>query len=105
MTTATQQLRPARAAKPAQPESEPAGSAKPGTTLALDILSEPGAYVCNWSGHLLRVRPEAFPGGRQPGLNIVGDRPLTVTKISDDPDVIISKAKRLAAFFKLEVNF
>lgn len=80
-------------------------TAQPGTTLALDVLNEPGAYVCNWSGHLLRVRPDAFPGGRQPGLNIVGDRPLTITKISDDPDVVISKAKRLAAFFNLEVKF
>lgn len=79
--------------------------AQPGTILALDVLSEPGAYVCNWSGHLLRVRPDAFPGGRPPGLNMVGDRPLTITKISDDPDVVISKAKRLAAFFKLEVKF
>jgi hypothetical protein len=35
----------------------------------------------------------------------VGDRPLTITKISDDPDVVISKAKRLAAFFNLEVKF
>ena len=73
--------------------------------MPLDVLSEPGAYVCNWSGHLLRVRPDAFPGGRPPGLNIVGDRPLTITKISDDPDVVISKAKRLAAFFNLEVKF
>jgi hypothetical protein len=89
---------------PADPQAN-SQTAQPGTTLALDVLSEPGAYVCNWSGHLLRVRPDAFPGGRQPGLNIIGDRPLTVTKISDDPDVVISKAKRLAAFFKLEVNF
>lgn len=85
--------------------SAPTRTAEPGTTLPLDVLSEPGAYVCNWSGHLLRVRPDAFPGGRPPGLNIVGDRPLTITKISDDPDVVISKAKRLAAFFKLEVKF
>lgn len=100
MTTATYSPHLAPTQHPA-----PSMRAQAGTTLALDVLSEPGAYVCNWSGHLLRVRPDAFPGGRQPGLNIVGDRPLTITKISDDPDVVISKAKRLAAFFNLEVRF
>jgi hypothetical protein len=86
-------------------ESAAPGAAQPGTTLAFDVLSEPGAYVCNWSGHLLRVRPDAVGAGRRPGLNIIGDRPLTITKISDDPEVVISKAKRLAAFFNLDVKF
>ncbi len=104
MTTAMQE---APAAPPTRTIAKPAArhAAEPGTALAFDVLSEPGAYICNWSGHLLRVRPDAFPGGRPPALNIVGDRPLTVTKISDDPEVIISKAKRLASFFKLDVNF
>ena len=76
-----------------------------GAAVPLDVLDTPGAYVCNWSGHLMRVPPRAVTPGRAPALNIVGNRPLTVTRISDDPDVPLSEAKRLAADFRLDVNF
>ncbi len=76
-----------------------------GAAVPFDEITSPGAYLCNWSGHLLRV-PE---GGLLPGgplaLNIVGGEPLTVTKISDDPDVRLSEARGLAWSYGLSAGF
>lgn len=76
-----------------------------GATIPFDVLDTPGAYVCNWSGHLLRVPRGAVTLGCSPAVNLVGNTPLTVTRISDDPEVTISDAKRLAAAYHLDVNF
>ncbi len=76
-----------------------------GASFPLDAISTPGAYVCNWSGHLLRVPREAVSGGRTPSFNIVGTEPLTVTKISDDPNVPLRFAKRTAQELALRVTF
>ena len=78
---------------------------EPGTTIPFDVLRTPGAYICNWSGHLLRVKKEAVAVGHLPALNMVGLEPLTVTKISDNPDVPLAAAKRLAANFEISANF
>ena len=75
------------------------------TTWPFDAINEPGAYICNWSGHLLRVPQDAVTAGRSPKLNIVGLEPLMVTKISDNPYITLTKAKLLAANFDLNVNF
>jgi hypothetical protein len=76
-----------------------------GTTIPFDAINEPGAYICNWSGHLLRVPEDGVTPGRSPMLNIVGCEPLTVTKISDNPYITLTKAKLLASNFDLDVNF
>ena len=76
-----------------------------GATLSFDAICEPGAYICNWSGHLLRVPADGITPGRSPLLNIVGSEPLTVTKICDDPFVTLTKAKLLASNADLAVNF
>ena len=77
----------------------------PGTTLPFDGINNPGAYICNWSGHLLRVPEDGVAPGRSPLINMVGPDPLTVTKISDNPFVTITKAKLLASNFDISVNF
>jgi hypothetical protein len=77
----------------------------PGTTIAFDVLCTPGAYVCDWSGHLLRVTEQALVEGRAPALNIVGTQPLTLTKISNDPQIALSQAKRIAHEYHLNINF
>ncbi len=74
-------------------------------TLAWDQISAPGAYVCNWSGHLLRVPAESVPANSASGFNIVGADPLFVTKISDDPDLNLQRARDTAAELKLDVDF
>ncbi len=76
-----------------------------GQTVPYDQISTPGAYICNWSGHLLRVPEDGVTAGRSPMVNIVGSEPLFVTKISDNPWVTITKARLLASNFDMNVNF
>ena len=75
------------------------------TTVPFDQINETGAYVCNWSGHLLRVPEDGIAPGRSPLLNIVGCEPLFVTKICNDPFVSITKARLLACNCDVNVNF
>ena len=83
----------------------PSHHTSPGTTIPFDVVSTPGAYICNWSGHLLRVSESAIAPGGSPAIHLVGSEPLTVTKISDDPRVPVRQAKRLAAGFSVQANF
>ena len=76
-----------------------------GLRVPFDTISSPGAYVCDWSGHLLRIPHEAVAPTRCPGLNIVGCEPLTVTKLSDDPDLPLGRARGLAKQLGLTVGF
>ncbi|TWT40394.1 hypothetical protein RAS1_41030 [Phycisphaerae bacterium RAS1] len=75
------------------------------TTVPFDQINAPGAYICNWSGHLLRVPEDGITPGRSPMLNIVGCEPLTVTKISDNPYITVTKAKLVAANYDIATNF
>lgn len=77
----------------------------PGTTLPLANANEPGAYICNWSGHLLRIHEDGVVPGRAPLLDIVGHEPLSVTKIADNPFIPVTKARMLAADMDVSVNF
>lgn len=76
-----------------------------GTQVPWDSIQEPGAYICQWSGHLVRVPADGTTPGRSPMINIVGCEPLFVTKICDNPFVTITKARLLASNFDLPVNF
>ncbi len=76
-----------------------------GTVVPFDQINEPGCYVCNWSGHLCRIPEDAIAAGRSPLLNIVGQNPLFVTKISANPFVPVTKARLLAANCDLNVSF
>ena len=76
-----------------------------GTQIPFDAMHEPGCYVCNWSGHLLRVPEDAIKPGRSPLLTIVGTEPLFVTKIGNDPYLPITTCRMLAADCDMTVNF
>ncbi len=76
-----------------------------GQVVPFESICEPGAYVCNWSGHLLRVPSDAVTAGRSPLINIVGADCLFVTKICNDPFVPLTKARLLACNFDIAVNF
>lgn len=76
-----------------------------GTSFPFDSIQEPGAYICTWSGHLLRVPDDGVTPGRSPMINIVGTEPLFVTKISENPFVTVTKARLLASNYDLPVNF
>ena len=76
-----------------------------GTVIPFDQINEPGCYICNWSGHLLRVPEDGIAPGRSPRMNMVGYEPLFVTKINENPYIPVTKARMLAANFDLAVNF
>jgi len=76
-----------------------------GTTVPFDSIQEPGCYICNWSGHLLRVPEDGIAAGRSPLVNIIGTEPLYVTKLSENPFVNITKAKMIASNLDCCVNF
>ena len=76
-----------------------------GQVLPFEKINHPGTYVCNWSGHLLRVPPDAVTPGRSPLMNLVGTETLMVTRIADDPYVPLTKARLLAANCDIAINF
>lgn len=76
-----------------------------GTQIPIDAINEPGCYVCNWSGHLLRVPEDGVKIGRSPLIQICGLGPLFVTKISNNPFIPVSKARMLASDCDVAVNF
>jgi hypothetical protein len=75
-----------------------------GVSLPLDALSEPGTYLCNWSGHLLRV-PELDRG--HPRFSTAGRNAATwtVTRISADPLISRHEARSLAQRLGLTTSF
>lgn len=76
-----------------------------GISVPFENINEPGTYVCNWTGHLLRVPEDGVAPGRSPLLNIVGREPLMCTKISSNPYMTVTKARTVAANFDIAVNF
>ena len=76
-----------------------------GTQIPSEAINEPGCFVCNWSGHLLRVPEDGVKPGRSPLLSISAFEPLFVTKISNNPYIPLSKARMLAADCDVVVNF
>ncbi len=76
-----------------------------GTQIAFENINEPGCYVCNWSGQLIRVPEDAIKPGRSPLMSITGRETPYVTKISDNPFMAVSKARTLAADGDISVNF
>lgn len=75
------------------------------TQVPFDAINEPGCYVCNWSGHLLRVPDDGVAAGRSPVINIVATQRLYVTKLSDNPYIPVTKAKMLASNADLNICF
>jgi hypothetical protein len=76
-----------------------------GTQVPFEAINEPGCYVCNWSGHLLRVPEDSIKPGRSPVITIKGNEPLFVTKLTCDPFIPVTKARTLAADCDVPVNF
>ncbi|MCO6438002.1 MAG: hypothetical protein J5J06_12995 [Phycisphaerae bacterium] len=76
-----------------------------GTTIPFDAINDPGCYVCNWSGHLLRVPEDGVAAGRSPLINVIGKDQLFVTKLSDSPYIPVTKARMIACNLDIAVNF
>ncbi len=75
------------------------------TKVPFENINEPGCYVCNWSGHLLRVPDDGVAPGRSPLINVIGTETLYVTKISDNPFIPLTKARMMASNYDINVNF
>ena len=87
------------------PRQEWQNASGSGTRVCFDHIDAPGCYICEWSGHLMRVPPDGVAPGRSPLLNMVGCEPLFVTKICENPYIPVTKARVLAANYDLSVNF
>ncbi len=88
-----------------QREGEFTASQGFGTQIPFESITNPGCYICNWSGHLLRIPEDALKPGRSPVLNLKGTETLFVTKINSDPFLPVTKARMLAADCDVVVNF
>ncbi len=75
------------------------------TQVQFENIQDPGCYICNWSGHLLRVPEDGVAPGRSPLVNLIGSEPLYVTKISDNPFITVTKARMVASNHDINVNF
>ena len=76
-----------------------------GSQIPFDSIHEPGIYLSNWTGHLVRIPDDGVKQGRSPVLEILGKEPMIVTKLSDDPYCSLTKARMIAADLDLPVNF
>lgn len=76
-----------------------------GTTIPFDAITDPGCYICNWSGHLLRVPQDGVAPGRTPLINMIGNDTLFVTLLSTNPFITVTKARTIASNLDLAVNF
>ena len=88
-----------------KPRETVIGTSNGGTTLPFDGINEPGAYICRWSGHLLRVPEGSISTERTPRMSVIGADALLVTKLDNDPYVPVTKARLLAANHDVSVNF
>ncbi len=76
-----------------------------GDQVPFEHIKEPGTYVSNWSGHLIRIPEDAVNPGRSPVLEILGKEDLHVTKVSENPFITVTKDRMIASDLDLEVNF
>ena len=82
------------------------GARSTGPQVLLQDIAEAGAYVCHWSGDLLRVTEHEIPQEQLPALPEQSqDQTTQTTKISDDPFIPISQARFLASNFDLDICF
>lgn len=77
----------------------------PGTTCAVNEITTPGCYVCNWNGALWRVGENCFDADGNCCTTFECSTPMTVTFLCDDPDCTTTEARALATTFCGTVRF
>lgn len=85
--------------------NSPGNSATQVWVANFEDIKEPGAYVSELTGQLFRVPADSLRRGHSPLVDIVSNAPMNLVKISDDPSVIVSKARTLAANADVKPNF
>lgn len=76
-----------------------------GTQIPFGAISEPGCYISNLTGRLIRIPEDALKVGRSPVIEVVSRSPMMVTRISTDPYLSLTKARMLASDCDVMVNF
>jgi len=73
--------------------------------ILLDQVNQPGAYVCQETGDLLRVTRWGPPEPESDVVRKHREEPMYVAQISRDPFVPISEARLAAANLDLDIDF
>jgi hypothetical protein len=68
-------------------------------------LETPGFYVSRTTGNGYRVPAEALIKGASPIIEQVSSQPSRLVKLSDNPYILLMKARTLAANYNIEPNF
>jgi len=68
-------------------------------------ISQPGCFLFNKTGDLVRIPDDALADGRSPTIDVVSNEPWLLTKISNDPYLPLRKARAVAADMDLQINF
>jgi hypothetical protein len=76
-----------------------------GVSIPLDALDEPGTYICDWSGHLLRVSQADLDAGRFADVGHAKPESWTVTRISPDSRISCFDAWKLAESLGVNTDF
>ena len=87
------------------PPTETETRIMPGTMVPMESIVDPGCYVCNWNGFLLRVEEECLNENGTTTFEVIGNGPLFVTYLSDDPYCEISEARTFASVYGVPAAF
>ena len=68
-------------------------------------ISEPGTYVLETTGSLLRIGPQALLAGHSPLITVTDKAGMPCVRIWPDDTLPIEKARHIAANFGIPVNF
>ena len=68
-------------------------------------IHEPGAYVSNATGHLVRIPDDAVKPDRTPVIDLIANEPQLFSRVSVNPFISLTKARMLASDLDLPVNF
>lgn len=71
----------------------------------LDQVAEPGTYVCPQTGDLIRLVRGGAPLDDTDLRKKLGEEPVYVTRISNDPFIPISRARVAAANLDVDISF
>ena len=73
-------------------------------TIPFNEISEPGTFVCNWNGHLLQIPKRGLTNGT-PCWNMFGQATLDVTRISEDWEITLDEARKIATENSVTISF
>jgi hypothetical protein len=76
-----------------------------GSIVAFENIAQPGCYVCNATGHLLRIYNTFDACNWNSSFGITGRSPFTFTYVSADPCCPIDMVRQNADDWDIDCNF